>query len=162
MRDSVVDQFLSLGDLGSSWFVVVVVSDEHDSKSFAVPVGSMGTDETETTTFIDVTISTDSKVVANISPAQVVHVIGLHVPHLLFAGIHGAAVSSSGVVDDNVSQVLVGSGLAFWSLSTPLGLGDDGDTIDLTDAFKEKDVKDLLEQEMLEKLTESCDEGEDE
>lgn len=89
------DQFLSLGNLGGSGGIIVVVTNEHNAIGFAVPAGGMGTHDASTTTFIDVAIGTDTIVIANISPAQRVHVIGLHVAHLSTAGGEGVAVGTS-------------------------------------------------------------------
>jgi len=135
---------LGSADHGSGGTDIVVVTQEGDAKGLGVPVGGMGTDSVPATTLVDSAITSDEEVVANIGPAQAVHVVGLDVAQFLGTGSAGAAVVASGVVNHSVAQVVAKGDLAPGSASSPRGLRDDGDSEDCLGAHKYGQKNDCL------------------
>lgn len=124
--NGVGEQTLGGTDLGGGQGVGVVVTQEGDTNGLGVPVGGVGTHHVPAATLVHVAITADQEVVANIGPAQRVHVVALNVLQLGDAGGLGGAVVTSGVVDHSVAQVASQRGLAGGRATAPLRLGDDG------------------------------------
>jgi len=124
--DRIGEQTLGSGDLSRGEGVGIVVAQEGDADRLGVPVSGVSTHNVPAATLVHVAVSADQEVVADIGPAQGVHVVGLDVLQLCDAGGLGAAVVSSGVVDHGVAQVVGQRGLARGGTAAPLRLGDDG------------------------------------
>jgi len=127
--DRVVEQLLGGGDHVRLQGVPVVVAQEADANAVGVPFGGVGAHVVPATALVDVAVSADQEVVADVGPAQGVHVVVLDaLQHGVALGT-GLAVGASSVVDDGVAQVVAQGHGPLGPATTPLRLGDDVDAL---------------------------------